>query len=148
MSASAPDPGGRTIGPHRLLRLFCVSLTIALIAPPLDAAVERIEILERAPFAQGAAFGTVGPYERIKGQLHLAVDPSHPANADIVDLKLAPRDDRGRVTFIADFILLHPADLSRGNHRLLYEVNNRGNLGALAMFNEAGWNNDPSSSAD
>ena len=128
--------------------LLWVSLTIALIAPPLEAAVERIEIQERAPFAQGAPFGTVGPYERIRGQLHFAVDPEHPANAAIVDLKLAPRDARGRVTFSADFILLRPADLSRGNHRLLYEVSNRGNLGALAMFNEAGWNNDPTSRAD
>ena len=74
--------------------------------------------------------------------------PSTRRNAAIVDLKLAPRDARGRVTFTADFILLRPADLSRGNHRLLYEVSNRGNLGALAMFNEAGWNNDPTSRAD
>jgi hypothetical protein len=148
MSISERKPGGSTRGRCPLLRLLCVSLAFALIAPPLEAAVERIEILERAPFAQGAAFGTVGPYERIRGQLHFAVDPEHPANAAIVDLKLAPRDDRGRVTFTADFVLLRPADLGRGNHRLLYEVNNRGNLGALAMFNEAGWNNDPSSRAD
>ena len=145
---SERKPSGSTVGRHRLPRLLCVSLTIALMAPPLEAAVERIEILERAPYAQGARFGTVGSYERIRGQLHFAVDPEHPANADIVDLKLAPRDDHGLVTFTADFILLRPADLSRGNHRLLYEVSNRGNLGALAMFNEAGWNNDPTSRAD
>jgi hypothetical protein len=52
------------------------------------------------------------------------------------------------VTFTADFILLRPDDLGRGNHRLLYEVNNRGNLGALALFDEAEWNNDPISRAD
>ena len=147
MSICERKAGGSTEG-RRRLRLLWVSLTIALIAPPLEAAVERIEIQERAPFAQGAPFGTVGSYERIRGQLHFAVDPEHPGNAAIVDLKLAPRDARGRVTFTADFILLRPADLSRGNHRLLYEVSNRGNLGALAMFNEAGWNNDPTSRAD
>jgi hypothetical protein len=147
MSICKPKPRGRTKRRSRL-RLLWVSLTIALIAPPLEAAVERIEIVERTPFAAGAPFGTVGSYERIKGQLHFAVDPEHPANAAIVDLKLAPRDARGRVTFTADFILLRPADLSHGNHHLLYEVTNRGNLGALAMFNEAGWNNDPSSRAD
>jgi hypothetical protein len=132
----------------RLRRLLGASLTVALIAPPVEAAVERIDIFERTPFADGATFGVVGGYERIRGQLHFAVDPDNPANAAIVDLTLAPRDARGRVTFAADFLLLRPADLSRGNHRLLYEVNNRGSLGALAMFNEADWNNDPTRPAD
>jgi hypothetical protein len=123
-------------------------MTIALTALPAEAAVERIDILEQGPFAGGATFGTVGGYQRIRGRLHFAVGPEDPANAAIVDLELAPRDDRGLVTFAADFILLRPTDLARGNHRLLYEVNNRGNLGALAMFDEAGWNNDPTSRAD
>src|SRR4029453_9956686 len=102
MSPCERRPSRNTQGPHRLLRLLCLSLTIVLIAPSLDAAVERIEVLERAPFAQGAPFGAVGPYERIRGKLHFGVNPEHPANAGIVDLKLAPRDDRGRVTFTAD----------------------------------------------
>ena len=130
---------------RRLLRLLWASLAIAGPVPPAAAAVERIEIIERAPFAEGAAFGTVGSYERIRGRLHFAVDPEGPANARIVDLKLAPHDKRGLVTFAADFILLRPQDLSRGNRRLLYEVTNRGNLGALAFFNEAPWNNAPTS---
>jgi hypothetical protein len=132
----------------RLLALLCVGITIGLPAPAAEAAVARIEIFDRAAFADGATFGTAGSYQRITGQLHFAVDPEHPANAQIVDLALAPRDRRGLVTFAADFILLRPDDLSRGNHRLLYEVNNRGNLGALALFNEAGWDNDPTSRAD
>jgi hypothetical protein len=133
---------------HRLLCLLGTILAIAGLTWPAAAAVERLEIIERAPFAGGAAFGAVGPYERIRGRLHFAVDPEDPANALIVDLKLAPRDERGIVTFTADFILLRPEDLSRGNRHLLYEVNNRGNLGALAFFNEASWNNDPTSLAD
>jgi hypothetical protein len=52
------------------------------------------------------------------------------------------------VTFAGDFILLRPAALERGNHRLLYEVTNRGNLGALAFFDDAPWSNDPSTLAD
>ena len=128
---SGPDDRSRA-GPgrrYRLLWLLCASLITAPAAPPAEAAVERIEIVERAPFAEGATFGAVGSYQRISGQLHFAVDPEHPSNADIVDLELAPRDQRGLVEFTADFILLRPTDLSRGNHRLLYEVNNRGNLG-------------------
>ena len=144
-------PGRTGAGAERsrgLLRRLCAGATIALAASSAEAAVAHIEIVERGPFAEGAAFGTVGSYERISGELRFALDPEHPANAAIVDVELAPRDHRGLVTFAADFILLRPTDLSRGNHRLLYEVNNRGNLGALALFNEAGWNNDPASRAD
>jgi len=129
-------------------RLLGAVLATVGIALPAQARVERIEILERAPFAAGAAFGEVGSYERITGRLHFAIDPDDPANAAIVDLALAPRDGRGLVTFAADFVLLRPEDLARGNGRLLYEVTNRGNLGALAFFNEAPWTNAPSSRAD
>ena len=38
----------------------------------------EIEITERFPFAGGMAFGDVGPYERIKGRAHIAVDPKAP----------------------------------------------------------------------
>ena len=148
MAVSQRGSGGGVERHHRARRLLCAGLTVVLMAPPVEAAVERMEILERTPFAGGATFGAVGGYERIRGQLHFALDPLHPANAAIVDLALARRDARGLVTFAADFILLRPTDLSRGNHRLLYEVNNRGGLGALAMFNEAGWNNDPTTRAD
>jgi hypothetical protein len=133
---------------HQRRRVLCAGIAIAFAALPAEAAVERIEILEQRPFAEGSTFGTVGSYRRIKGRLHFALDPERPANTGIADLELAPRDRRGLVTFAADFILLRPADLGRGNHRLLYEVNNRGNLGALALFNDAGWNNDPTTRAD
>ena len=148
MASLESRTGAGADSPHRLLRLLCAGITIVLSTPSAEAAVERIEIVDRAPFAEGATFGPAGSYERISGQLHFALDPEHPANAEIVDLELGPRDHRGLVTFAADFILLRPDELSRGNHRLLYEVNNRGSLGALALFNEAAWNNDPTSQAD
>lgn len=133
---------------RRALALLLAGLAVAGVPPAAHAAVERIEVIERAPFAGGATFGAVGSYERIAGRLHFAIHPDDPANAPIVDLDLAPRDDRGLVTFASDFVLLRPEDLGRGNHRLLYEVNNRGNLGALAFFNEAPWSNDPSTLED
>ena len=69
--------------------LWIVGLALAL---PAHGAVERIEVTARVPFADGAAFGDVGAYEKITGRLHYAVDPNHPANADVVDLHLARRD--------------------------------------------------------
>ena len=118
------------------LRDFSVGISL-LAAASASAEVVRIEVSSRETFAGGQAFGAVGAYEKVRGRLHYAVDPASPANARIVDLGRAPRDASGRVTFTGDFVLLKPVDLAKGNHRLLYEVNNRGNLGMLSRFNRA-----------
>ena len=122
--------------------LFIVALVSSLCGPAF-AEVERVEVLRRESFAGGMRFGAVGPYEKVVGRLHYRVDPRNPANARIVDLKYAPVDAQGQVHFVGDFILLKPVDLSKGNHRLLYEVNNRGGLAMLARFNLAAGSNDP-----
>ncbi|MDH3662141.1 MAG: alpha/beta hydrolase domain-containing protein [Alphaproteobacteria bacterium] len=129
----------------RILWRWLLILLVCLLAGgrPSAAAVERVEVLVREPFAGGKAFGATGVYERIKGRLHYALDPDDPANALIVDLHLAPVDQRGLVTFAGDFILLRPLDPGRGNRTLLYEVNNRGGLGLLPMFVRAARSNNP-----
>lgn len=121
-----------------------LSLACFLAGPPLALGeVERVEITVREPFAGGKLFGEAGAYERVKGRLHYAIDPTDPANQAIVDIDLAPIDDRGLVTFSGDFLLLRPIDPERGNRTLLYEVNNRGGLGMLPMFNHASRSNNP-----
>ncbi|HRA32721.1 MAG TPA: alpha/beta hydrolase domain-containing protein [Thermomicrobiales bacterium] len=100
-------------------------------------AVVRCETLSREPYAGGVEFGEAGAYERLDARLHFAVDPSNPANQKIVDLALAPRDERGRVQFSADFCLLRPADPSRGNRRLFLEVPNRGRKLLSGQLNRA-----------
>jgi len=139
----------------------------AMLADPAAARVTRIEVLERVPLANGMAFGEVGAYEIIRGRLHYAVSPDNPHNQAVVDLQLAgqgrlredlsaiidgqlveayggdPRNDQGEVVFTGDFQLLKPIDLKRGNHRLLYGVNNRGNLLMLSYFNNAAGSNQP-----
>ena len=64
------------------------------------------------------------------------LDPADPANAAIQDIGLAPRNARGMVEYSTNIELLKPADLTRGNRVLLFEVNNRGNKLALSAFNE------------
>lgn len=125
-----------------------VLLAACTISGSALAAVATIEVLGRAPVAGGEAFGDAGPYEKITGRLHFAIDPANPANRRIVDIGLAPTDGAGRVTFAGDFVLIKPLDARRGNGRLLYGVNNRGNIVALHTFDDAPWNNDPSSAAD
>ena len=124
-------------------RMILLAVLVVMQEPAM-AAVERVEILVREPFAGERAFGETGAYERIKGLLHYAIDPDDPANAEVVDLRFAPVDTRGLVTFSSDFILLRPIEPERGNRTLLYEVNNRGGLGMLPMFASAGRSNNPS----
>ncbi len=127
--------------------MFAALLATSLLAATSQAEVVRLEIQQREPFAAEHAFGEAGSYERITGSLHLAVDPAHPSNARIVDLRRAPRNSAGQVEFRADFFLLAPANPGKGNGCLLYDVNNRGNKLILAAINEAR-SNDPRSLAD
>lgn len=106
-------------------------------------AVTALEIRSCSPFAQGKAFGDVGPYQQLDGTVHVAVDPNHPRNAGIADLHLVPRDTRGLVRCSADFRLLQPVSLQPGNQRLLLDIVNRGNPTVLTNFNSAVERMDP-----
>ncbi|QJE74130.1 hypothetical protein HHL28_14475 [Aerophototrophica crusticola] len=130
-----------------LVRLL-LCLTLVLASSPAWARVERVEVVERVPFAEGKAFGKVGAYELVRGRVHYAVDPALPANQGIVDLALAPRDARGLVRFAGDFVMLRPASPARGNGTLLYEVSNRGGIGILGQLNGAPATPDPRTAAD
>ncbi len=73
----------------------------------------------------------VRPYEWVVGVASFAVDPADPANASIVDLPLAPREEDGKVRFESDVRLLRPT--GAGNGRALVTVPNRGMLGFLPL---------------
>src|SRR5579863_1866517 len=118
-------------------RLLLWALIVVASSTAALAAVERIEVAERRVVADGIDFGAAGPYEKIRGRVLFALDPTAAANAGIVDLALAPRDEEGRVHFSADFMMLRPKDAARGNGTLLYEVNNRGNVAMLGQLDEA-----------
>jgi hypothetical protein len=100
-------------------------------------ATTGFDVTLRRPLADGRAFGSVGPYEELKGRLRLAIDPRHEANARITDVELAPRNAAGLVEFSADLSLLAPLDRARANGRALIDVVNRGNTVALPNFNRA-----------
>src|SRR4051812_1109185 len=102
-------------------------LMAALLPRAIDARVVRLVIEQREPLAGGVSWGTAGPYERIVGTAHMEVDPRDPRNAVIVDLDLAPRNARGLVEFSTTFFILKPIDPARGNGKIYYTVNNRGN---------------------
>ena len=62
---------------------------------------------------------------------------------DVVDLDKAPRDDSGLVRFAADFMILKPRELQRGNRRVFYDYGNRGHKRALQFYNDAPHSNAP-----
>jgi hypothetical protein len=111
------------------------------------AEVTGVQVLERAPFAGGAAFGASGAYEKIRGVAQYALDPGAAANARIVDLKHAPRDARGRVVFTSPFLMLRPVSGRPGT--LIYDVNNRGGIAILGQVDgKSPAHNDPTTLAD
>ena len=65
------------------------------------------------PFAEGHAFGEVGPYLRITGVAKGELDPAAAQNKGIVDLDKAPRNARGMVEYEVDVFFLRPADPAR-----------------------------------
>jgi hypothetical protein len=118
-------------------------LRLSCSFPTAEAAVTRLEITHREPFAAGQAYGSAGAYEKVVGRFLGELDPAHPLNAGIVDLDKAPRNARGRVAYYADFYILKPADLAKGNGALFHDVDNRGDKRLLVQFNSAQSSNDP-----
>ncbi len=96
-------------------------------------AIAELEITRRSSFASGESFGDVGPYEYVEGTAHYAVDPQHASNQGITDLELAPTNSAGMVEFSADFAILQPANMDRGNRRIFFDVVNRGRKTALTL---------------
>src|SRR5256885_7175665 len=114
--------------------LAAATLALAVAMPRTgEARVVAFVVESRQPFVGGVSWGTVGPYERLTGTAYLEVDPRDPLNAVIVDLDRAPRNARGMVEFSTPFVIAKPVDTVRGNRKIFYAVNNRGNnpLGLL-----------------
>ena len=110
-------------------------LCVVLVAAPVGAEVVRIEVKSRADVLAGQSFGTAGPYEKLSGRIHFAVDPRNTANQIIADIDKAPKNPAGKVEFSSDFYLIKPKDPGRGNGTVLYEVSNRGGKGMIGFFN-------------
>lgn len=129
-----------------------VVLMAPLVVPSTsDARVVRIVVEQKRPVLEGKSFGSAGPYERLDGTVYFEVDPKDPLNAGIVNLDKASRTPAGKVGFSAPFFILKPTDMARGNRKLFYGINNRGNKLEYAWrtYLPAGTNNNnPATEAD
>lgn len=121
-----------------------ISIAAFGFAPASHAGVTQINITcVQSPTFGGASFGSVGQYELIQGTFTGEVDPANPQDAVIVDLQHAPRNAKGLVTYSADFQIIRPIKLSQGNHRVIFDLPNRGGATALSTYNN-GTGNDRS----
>jgi hypothetical protein len=132
-------------------KLFILAAVASFLMPlTCQARVTRFVVTQRRTFADGKAYGNAGPYERLDGTAYFEVDPKDPLNAVIANLDKAPRNVRGMVEFSSPFIILKPLDMNRGNHKIWYGVNNRGNIIELneGTFLPVPFTNDPLAAAD
>ena len=148
--------------PQRQLAWRSVHVVVAVLVLTLglasraNADITRIVTTSiESPTFEGVSFGEVGQYEKVRMRAFGEVDPNDPRNAGIADIQLAPRDARGMVEYSMDVFVLKPVVLANGNHRLLYYMNNRGNLdsalfpsiGVLSVFNDGSGGNDPTTAS-
>jgi len=133
MKQNVASKGTLSAGRMRLRAAACAGLTAAVCfagCVPAEAKVTQIVIDQReSPTYAGAAFGTVGQYEKFIGRAFGEIDPNDRRNAIIQDIQLAPRNANGKVAYVATFTLVKPLDMTKGNNILLYQVVNRGNRG-------------------
>ena len=132
---------------------ICVCLAPLWTAPGAEAKITAVSIDRIEAFAEGATFGETGVYERVIGTVKGELDPADQHNRGIVNVENAPRNARGFVEYETEFFMLRPANMAKGNGKVLYEVNNRGRkflmhwlLDAPAQAGAA--NNDPRSPQD
>src|SRR5882672_5350631 len=131
----------------RIKVVFAAALLL-VAASAADARVTKIKIVAKeSPTFGGYAFKDVGQYEKLVGKAYGELDPNDPKNSVIVDIKLAPRNARGKVEYAFDFYILKPIDLAKGSHKVMYEPPNRGRKTHESLNRGAG-SNDPGSEKD
>jgi alpha/beta hydrolase family protein len=121
---------------------------VLFAAPIAQARITTIQILTRGVAFGGYTFPNVGQYEFITGIASGEVDPNSPQNAVITDIALAPRNAHGNVEYQHNFYILKPVDLSKGNHKMMYEPPNRGGKTYQALNRTPTGGNDPATLTD
>ncbi|CAF1056893.1 unnamed protein product [Adineta steineri] len=78
------------------------------------------------PAVDGNFFNNIGAYKKLRGIVYGQLDPTSVHNSIITDLYLALCNRNGMIEYLMDFYSLKPINQSRGNHKIFFEVNNRG----------------------
>ena len=136
---------------RRLLRIGIASALaggMLVGACAADARTTHIQILTRTTAFGGYSFPGVGQYEVITGIATGEINPDDPKNGVITDIALAPRLPDGNVMYQHNFYILKPVDLSKGNHKMMYEPPNRGGKTYQTLNRTPSGGNDPAAITD
>jgi hypothetical protein len=131
-----------------LLTTTALTTGLLLAASAAEARITQIQILTRTTAFGGYSFPGVGQYEVITGIATGEVNPNNSQNAVITDLSLAPRNGSGNVVYQHNFYILKPLDLSKGNHKMMYEPPNRGRKTYQELNRTPTGGNDPAALTD
>ena len=93
-----------------------------------EARVTKITIESTTAVQNGDSFGTVGPYQMLRGTAFGEIDPSDRRNSGITDIQYAPKNANGKVEYKAQFSIHKPVDLTKASGIMLYDVPNRGGI--------------------
>jgi hypothetical protein len=126
----------------RLIFAAAIAAAFAANARITELGQQKVE-----PFAEGAAFGNAGAYERVSGVARGELDPRDNRNRVIVNIERAPKNARGLVEYEVDWFLLRPADASKRNGKLIYDVTNRGRKFFHHWIMDGAPGNDPRTAA-
>lgn len=96
-----------------------------LLVTAARAEVVRLEVRDRRDWAPGRVFAA-GAYEILSGTAWYEIDPDSPQARDITDVRLAPRNVRGKVEYHGPFLILRPKQADKSNGAVVFEVANRG----------------------
>ena len=139
--------------PHRVRRSsLSIAIAAALAATvgcvaTADARITKVTIDSRGTAFGGYAWPGVGQYEKITGWAYGELDPNEAHNAVVTDIELAPRNANGKVEYSHNFYILKPLDLSKGNHKVVYDAVNRGGK-TFSVLNRGMAGDDPGSITD
>ena len=90
-------------------------------APPSQARVTRI-IIDAGPIPLAAD----ATYETFTGRAFGELDPNDPNNKLITDIALAPKNENGKVEYVASFFIVKPVDMAQASGIMWHDVPNRG----------------------
>ena len=125
-----------------------VAAGLLCAASAVQARITQIQYTITNPAFGGYSFPGIGQYETITGIATGEVNPLDPKNAVITDIALAPRNANGNVVYQFNFYILRPVDLSKGNHKMMYEPPNRGGKTYQTLNRTPTGTNDPGALTD
>jgi hypothetical protein len=129
-----------------------VAAALLACAASAQARVTRIAIAATADPDPVLSDGAPFAIKRITGRAFGELDPKDPRNAIIQDLRLAPRNRRGKVEYQATFQLILPSDPEKMSGLMWHDVPNRGGRVTIVLAERnagdvglsSGWQGDNS----